>query len=147
MVTLNRETLPLLFAALILLMSYPARTTAQNGPIVVEVYKTARGTGYKVDSRTADLSQNGNLLRLLGVAYEKHGPNTPVVVLLDPHVSIEQIDFVDGVAAKVPLTYLRYFRFSRQTGKMTEIKFGPTLPYSTSPPLDQKSPSLPAANR
>lgn len=137
MFSLHRGTLPFLLAAVFLLVSYPAGTTAQSGPIVVEVYKTPRGAGYKVDSRTADLSQNGNLLRLLGLAYERHGPNTPVVVLLDPRVPIEQIGYIEGVAAKVPLNNLHYFEGSRETDKMVEIKFGPTIPYSTNPPLDR----------
>ena len=123
-------------AVTFLLASYAPGTRAQNSPIVVEVYKTPRGVGYRVDSKRADLSPTGNLLRLLGVAYEKHGANAPVVVLIDPRVPIEQIDFIDGVAAKVPLTNLRFFEFSHQTGKMAEIKFGPTLTYSTNPPLD-----------
>jgi len=102
----------------------------------VEVFKTPHGVGYRVDSQRADLTPGANLLRLLALAREKHGATAPVMVLLDPRVPIEQIDYVDGVAAKVPLGNLHYFEFSRDTQKMAEIKFGPTIPYSKNPPLN-----------
>ena len=131
----KRGTLALLLAVALFLLCDCFATSAQQEPILVHVYKTHGAVTYTVDSRRADLTPSGNLLRLLATASEKRGRHAPVVVLLDPSAPIEQIDYIEGVAAKVPLNDLHYFEASRQTGKMAEINFGPTIPYSTNPPL------------
>ena len=131
----KRGSLGIAIAVALFLLPDSVGILAQETPIVVHVYRTHGAVAYTVDSRRVDLTFSGNLLRLLATASEKRGRKAPVVVLLDPGVPIEQIDYIEGVAAKVPLDELHYFEASRQTGRMAEIKFGPTIPYSTNPPL------------
>lgn len=107
---------------------------ASTRPTVVEVEKTQRGVAYKVDGQRADLTATTSLLYLLNRVCEKRGSNTPIVVLLDPRVPIDQIGNVDGTAGKAQLNNLRYFVLDRDTQKMSEIKWGPAVPFSKNPP-------------
>jgi hypothetical protein len=136
MPTLGKAARPLLAAVVLSLALHPHRTEGQTTPTVVEVYETPRGVAYRIDSRPADRTAETSLLRLLSLVYEKHGADAPVVVLLDPGVPISQISNVDGTAGKAQLNNLRYFVIDRGTQKMTEIKWGPTVPYSRNPPPD-----------
>jgi hypothetical protein len=115
---------------------------ASARPTVVEVEKTQRGVAYKVDGQRADLTATTNLLYLLNRVCEKRGPNAPIVVLLDPRVPIDQIGNVDGTAGKAQLNNLRYFVLDRDTQKMSEIKWGPAVPYSTNPPINRDPPGI-----
>ncbi len=134
---LRNVAVSLAFAASLSVPLHPAGKQGQNTPpTVVEVDKTPRGVAYKVDGQRADLTATTSLLYLLNRVCEKRGPNAPIVVLLDPRVPIDQIWNVEGTAGKAQLNNLRYFVLDRDTQKMSEIKWGPAVPYSTNPPLD-----------
>lgn len=105
-------------------------------PTVVRIDKTPRGVAYKVDSKPISLTPTTNLLYVLNQVNDERGSNTPVVVLIDPRVPITEIWNFDGVAGKAQLTNIRYFVFNRETEKMSEIKWGPSIPLSTNPPVN-----------
>lgn len=139
MATINpRRAAVLLIGVVALCSSLLHARRNQNGtqnptPIVVRIAKTPRGVAYEVDSKPVSPTPTTNLLYLLGRAYNERGSNARVVVLFDPRVSISDIWNLDGVAAKVPLSNIRYFVFSRESGVMSELKWGPTVPFSTNP--------------
>jgi hypothetical protein len=117
-------------------LSHPRgnQNVAQNPtPIIVRMDKTPRGVAYRVDSKRVSPTPTSNLLYLLVRATHERGSNPPVVVLVDPRVSVADMWTVEGVAAKVPLTNIRYFVLNRESGYMAELKWGPTVPLSTNP--------------
>ena len=56
------------------------------------------------------------------------------VVLLDPHVPLDEIGNVDGAAANAQLTNVRYFILNNETAYVWEIKCGPSMRITTNPP-------------
>lgn len=122
-------------AALAGSMPSPGNQGQRVRPTVIEVNKTPHGVTYKVDSETAELTPKGNLLYLLNQVRRERGSHVPVIVLLDPRVPIDEIGNVDGTAGKAQLNNLRFFVIDRDTPRMSEIKWGPSIPYSTNPPL------------
>lgn len=104
-------------------------------PTVVRIDKTPRGVDYKVDSKPIGLTPTTNLLYVLNRVNDERGSNTPVVVLIDPRVPITEIWNFDGVAGKAQLRNIRYFVFNREAERMSEIKWGPSIPFTTNPPV------------
>jgi hypothetical protein len=100
-----------------------------NRPIVVAVGKTKGRIVWTVDSKVAD-----DPLHALAVLGELRGHDTPVVVLLSKHVSLDMIWNVEGTAWKAQLDRLRFFLVDRELGTMREISRGPAIPFSTHPP-------------
>jgi hypothetical protein len=130
----NNLVLLLAAAAFCMSSSYaqPPETQTREShdlPTVVRVNKIRRGVEYQVDSKPTS-----DLLYALNAVHDKRGSDTPIIVLLDPGVPIDQIWNVDGTAGKAQLDNLRFFVFNLDTRKMTEIKWGNTFPYSTNPP-------------
>jgi hypothetical protein len=113
------------------------RGATQNAaPTVVQVDKAPRGVTYKVNSKSTGSTPTTDLLYALNRVREERGSSAPVVVLIDPRVPIDQVWNIDGTAGKAQLTNLRYFVFNRDTEKMSELKWGPSIPLSTNPPVD-----------
>ncbi len=102
-------------------------------PTVVRVDKTPQGIAYKVDSKSTGSTPTTDLLHALNRVNDERGSNAPVVVLIDPRLSISEIWNFDGVAGKAQLTNIRYFVFNRETERMAELKWGPSVPLSTNP--------------
>jgi hypothetical protein len=105
-------------------------------PTVVQVDKTARGIVYKVDSKPTGSKPTDDLLHALNQVADRNGVNHPVFVFVDPRLSIDEIWNVSGVAGKAQLTNLRFFIFFTENQNMTEIKWTPFAPFSTSPSLN-----------
>jgi hypothetical protein len=102
-------------------------------PTVVQVHKAARGITYEVNSRLTGSKPTDDLLHALNQVADQNGVNHPVFVFVDPHVPIDEIWNVNGVAGKAQLTNVRFFIFFRENQRMTEIKWTPFAPFSTSP--------------
>jgi hypothetical protein len=83
---------------------------------------------YKIDSQPIT-----ELLLSLSRLEEQRGPHCPVVVLIDPRLPIEEIWNIDGTAGKAQFANVRFFVFFRDTGKMSELRRLPAVPFSTSP--------------
>jgi hypothetical protein len=105
-------------------------------PTVVQVDKTARGIAYKVDSKLTGSKPTDDLLHALNQVADRNGVNHPVFVFVDPRLPIEEIWNVNGVAGKAQLTNVRFFILFRENQRMTEMKWTPFVPFSTSPPAD-----------
>ena len=110
------------------------QNVAQNPtPIIVRMDKTPRGVAYRVDSKRVSPTPTSNFLYLLARATHERGSNPPVMVLVAPRVSVADMWTVEGVAAKVPLTNIRYFIVYRESGYMSELKWSPNVPFSNNP--------------
>jgi len=103
--------------------------TEDKKPIVVMVEKNKGHFVWTVDSKVAD-----DPLHALAVLAERRGHDTPVLVLLSKHVSLDMIWNVEGTAWKAQLDRLRFFLVDRELGTMREISRGPAIPFSTNPP-------------
>jgi hypothetical protein len=130
----------LLLGALILFPIFGLKggraATQTSAPTVVHMNKTPLGTAYSVNPKPKGFETRDNLLRILDLVYDERGPHAPVVVLVDPRVPFTEIWNFDGVADKAQLTNIHYFVFNPETKYMAELKWGPTVPYSTNPPLN-----------
>ncbi len=100
---------------------------------VVRMDKIPRGVAYKVDSKPVGHTATTDILHALSQVKSERGSNAPVVVLVDPSVSITDIWNFEGVAGKAQLNNLRYFVFNRESGYMWGLKWGPAVPFSTNP--------------
>ena len=100
---------------------------------VVRIDKTPQGIAYKVNSKPTGHTATSDILRALNLINEEHGANAPVVVLVDDRVSFGEVLNFEGVAGKAQLNNLRYFVFNRESEKMSELTWGPTVPFSTHP--------------
>jgi hypothetical protein len=109
------------------------QSTERPKPTVVEVDKTPGGVTYKVDSEPTGSKPTDDLLHALNQVADQNGVNHPVLVFLDPRLPLDEIWNMNGVAGKAQLTNLRFFIFFRENQKMTEIKWTPFVPFSTSP--------------
>lgn len=127
------------FAAILLfLMSTYASAPPQfkrpvNSASVIEVNLVAGSISYKVNSELVRPTPTGNLLYLLNRLRGERGANAPVLVLLNPRVPIGRLWDVDGIVGKAKLKNVRYFAVDRETESMTEITWGPVVPYSKNP--------------
>lgn len=136
----NLNSLAVLLGMLILfpvLNPKGSRAATQNAtPFVMYMNKTQRGYTYKVSPKPKGYKPDDNLLRILDLIEDERGPNSPVIVLVEPHVSFTEIWDFDGVAGKAQLKNVHYFVFNPESKFMAELKWGPTVPYSTNPPLN-----------
>jgi len=58
-----------------------------------------------------------------------------VLVLVDGAVSLNEIWFVEDVARKAGFVKFRYFVLGPDRQSMSEIKLGPSVPFSTNLPV------------
>jgi len=100
---------------------------------VAHIDRTSSGAAIKVGSKRVGLSATNNLLYVLNQVHDKGGSSTPLVVLVDAHVSFADVWNFDGVAGKAQLSNVRYFVFNPESKFMTELKWGPTQPFSANP--------------
>ena len=103
-------------------------------PTIVEVGKTPQGIVYKIDSKPTGSKPTDDLLHALNQVADRKGVDHPVFVFLDPRLAIDEVWNVNGVAAKAQLENVRFFVSFRESKKMTELKWTPFIPLSTSPP-------------
>jgi hypothetical protein len=92
---------------------------------------TKSHVNYKVDSQPV-----ADLLLSLSRLEKERGPNCPVIALIDPRLPIEEIWNIDGTAGKAQFTKVRFFIFFKETGKMSELRQMPAVPFSTNPPIE-----------
>ena len=110
------------------------QNAAQNPlPTVVRMDKTPHGIAYKVNSKPVGHTVATDILRTLSLVHDERGSDAPVVVLVDPNVTITDIRNFDGVAGKAQLKNIRFFVLNIDSGVMAELKWGPSLPISTNP--------------
>ena len=108
-----------------------APMTDDQKPIVVMAEGTKSHVNYKVDSQPV-----ADLLLSLSRLEKERGPNCPVIALIDPRLPIEEIWNIDGTAGKAQFTKVRFFIFFKETGKMSELRQMPAVPFSTNPPIE-----------
>ena len=112
-----------------LLKSYGTPSGGEGQKAIVVIAEGTNGhVSYKVDSQPVK-----DLLLSLSRLEERRGPNCPVVALIDPRLPIEEIWSIDGTAAKAQFTNVRFFIFFRDTGKMSELRQMPAIPFSANP--------------
>lgn len=107
--------------------------SANAKPIVILAEVANGRVVYQVDSKPA----LPDLLRVLNILEEQRGKNYPVVALIDARARITEFGNIDGTAGKAQLTNIRFFVFSRDSGKMSEVRWLPPVPFSTDPPSNQ----------
>jgi len=103
-------------------------------PTIIMVERAAGRTIYKVDSKPTGHVPTDDILYMLNHVAHRNGVDHPVLVYLDPSAPIDEIWNLNGIAAKAQLNNLRYFVFFRENQMMTEIKWTPFSPFTTSPP-------------
>jgi hypothetical protein len=108
-----------------------APETDSQKPIVVIAEGTKGHVAYKIESQPV-----ADLLLSLSRLERKRGPDCPVIALIDPRLPIEEIWSIDGTAGKAQFTKVRFFVFFNETGKMSELRQMPAVPFSTNPPLE-----------
>jgi hypothetical protein len=132
--TLTKVYLCLIVGMLWLLTSVRlegAPKTDSQKPIVVMAEGTKGHVAYKVESQPV-----ADLLLSLSRLEKERGPDCPVIALIDPRLPIEEIWSIDGTAGKAQFTKVRFFVFFNETGKMSELRQMPAVPFSTNPPLE-----------
>jgi len=102
-------------------------------PIVILAEKVQGRVTYKVDSKPV---RTEVMLDALRKAIEQRGGGQTVLVLVDVNAPVSTFGWVRGVAGKLGLAKFRYFMFQTHREYMSEVTFGPTIPFSTNPPLD-----------
>lgn len=105
-------------------------------PTIIMVEKAGGHTTYKVDSKRVGHASMDNMLYVLNEVAHRNGKDHPVLIYLDPRLPIEEIWNLNGVAGKAQLDNLRYFIFFRQNQMITEMKWTPFSPFTTSPPAN-----------
>lgn len=104
----------------------PARTVAR-------IEETPHGLAFQVDSTPIGSSPTNNLLYVLNHVRARGGPDASMIVLVDPQVAFADVWNFEGVADKAQLNNVRFFVLSQDSQRMTELKWGSPVPYSTSP--------------
>ena len=107
-------------------------TRQKEKPVVILAEMVNGRIHYKVDSKPA----LPDFLRVLSLVEEQRGKDCPVIALIDSRASFDEIGNIDGTAGKAQLTNIRYFVFNKADGRMAEIHYGPTIPFSTNPPIE-----------
>lgn len=105
-------------------------------PTIIMIEKTAGRPIYKLDSKPVGHAATDNILYALQDIAERNGKDHPVYVYLDSHVPIQEIWNLNGIAGKAQLDNLRYFVLFRENQMMTEVKWTPFRPFTTSPPAN-----------
>ena len=100
---------------------------------IVMVERVGGRTVYKVDSKPVGHGPTDDILHVFNEVSHRNGADHPILVYLDSRVPIEEIWNLSGIAGKAQLNNLRYFVFFRESQTMTEIKWTPPMPFTTSP--------------
>ena len=102
------------------------------GTIVAMVEMKAGKLSYTIDSKSV---LPKDLLAAFFSLVERKGEDSTVVVIVDVRAPISQYGIVYGFAAKAGFTRVRNFVFNAERQSMSELKFGPSIPFSLNPPL------------
>ena len=99
--------------------------------IVVMVSKTQGTVTYEVESKVAK-----DPLQALGELVEQRGEDCPVVVILPWNATFREEYDLEVIASKAGFRNTRSFLYNPDRGFMREIKWGPSIPFSTNPPVN-----------
>lgn len=132
---MRRSTLVPLLCLALATSAACAGSERSRSPAIVEMIRRAHGVQYSVNSRSTGSTATTDILYMLNQIHKQRGANAPVIVLVDPSVSIDDIWNLQGIADKAQLNNVHFFVRTRDPRKMAEIKWGPLLPYSTTPHL------------
>lgn len=127
----------LLFLGVIALFSPPVPSIATQvpaqtaKPIVFMLSKNNGKLSYSVESKMVK-----DPLRGLGEQVEQKGENYPVVIFFTTNVTFEEESDIELTANKAGFKNVRSFCRSRDSELMQELKWGPSIPFSTSPPAN-----------
>ena len=99
--------------------------------VTVMVKKTQGRVSYEVESKvvTDPFAPLGELLK-------QRGEDCPVIVILPWDATFREEMDIEVIASKVGFKTVRSFLYKRDTGFMVEMKWGPSIPFTTNPPLD-----------
>ena len=97
--------------------------------IMLNVKKVHGQISFEIDSKIVKPS-----LHALGELYERGGRDCTLVVVLPLTVTFREANDVEMMADKVGFKTIRSFSYNPDTGFMAEIKWGRSIPYTTSPP-------------
>lgn len=106
-----------------------------QGPIVVFVRRTHGHLDIKI---APDPLPGKDPLWVLSALCEKYGPSYPVVAIVDDGAEISDLNQVSGIAAKAGFDKTRTFIAHSDSGIMSELNFGPALPFSMKGPFDRE---------
>jgi hypothetical protein len=100
-------------------------------PIVIQVESMQGRPRYTIESKPAE-----DLLRELGQLVRRRGEECQIVVLIDWNLPLRTVTNTELVVSKAGFRNIRSFVFGDKTGYMSEIKFGPGVPFSMNPALE-----------
>ncbi|ARP85703.1 hypothetical protein [Bordetella genomosp. 9] len=108
---------------------------AARSPVIVDTYPPAKGgkaPQYTVDAETRRLDRRQLGMALAAVGKDKNrGVNTPVAVLIDPALSLTDINAVSRVVRQSGMKHVRYFVYQGDRSMVSE--FVPSNPDSAFP--------------
>ncbi|ARP83173.1 hypothetical protein CAL12_21710 [Bordetella genomosp. 8] len=98
---------------------------AARSPVVVDTFPPAKGAKtpqYTVDADARRLDGKQLGMALTAVARDKkRGPDTPVAVLVDPTLTLNDISALARVVHQAGMKSARYFQYQRDRGMITEF--------------------------
>lgn len=103
----------------------PAQT---QKPIVFMLSKNNGKLSYSVESKLVK-----DPLRGFGEQIEQKGEKYPVVIFFSPNVTFKEENDIELTASKAGFKNVRSFALTRESGLMQELKWGPAIPFSTTP--------------
>ncbi|MGB8495486.1 MAG: hypothetical protein WCE53_13885 [Candidatus Acidiferrum sp.] len=98
--------------------------------ITVLVKKTQGRVSYEVESKAVS-----DPLAPLGELLKQRGEDCPVIVILPWDATFREEMDMEVIASKVGFKTVRSFLYNRDRGFMVEVKWGPSIPFTTNPPL------------
>jgi len=99
--------------------------------VVLTVKKLHARLSYEVDSKPVT-----SLLDTLGQLVERRGEECALVIVLPWEATFKEEYEVEVMASKAGFKRLRPFLYNPERGFMAEVKYGPSIPFTTNPPLD-----------
>ncbi len=99
--------------------------------IAVTVKKAQGRVSYEVESKAVN-DPFGPLVKLL----RQRGEDCPVIVILPWDATFREEYDVRVIASKAGFKTIRSFLYNRDRGFMAEVKWGPSIPFSTNPPVE-----------
>jgi hypothetical protein len=99
--------------------------------ITVMVKKTQGRVGYEVESKAVS-----DPFAPLGELLKQRGEGCPVIVILPWDATFREEMDMEVIASKVGFKTVRSFLYKRDTGFMVEVKWGPSIPFTTNPPVN-----------
>jgi hypothetical protein len=98
---------------------------AARSPVVVDTYPPAKGAKtpqYTLDADTRRLDGRQLGMALMAVAKDKaRGANTPVAVLVDPTLTLNDLNAVARVMRQSGMKHVRYFQYQADHSMVAEF--------------------------